>query len=58
MIDIENTLLELDFDINDLDDLLSTLKGFHGEGWINISMRERRLFAILLEHFIDQVDNY
>lgn len=36
-------------DINDLEEILGALRGKHGEGWINITMRERRLFAKLLE---------
>ncbi|GEM_PF-2883680 len=37
-----------EWDISSLEATLGALEGKHGNGWINISMKERRLFAKLL----------
>lgn len=41
---------------NGLDETLGALRGQHGEGWINITNQERRLFAKLLEAEIARND--
>lgn len=40
----------------ELDETLGALEGKHGEGWINITMKERRLFARLLRDRIRRFD--
>lgn len=38
--------------IEELDEILAAMRGIHGNGWINITVRERRVFAHLLEERI------
>jgi hypothetical protein len=46
-----------EYKIEDLEETLGALNGTHGEGWINISMEERRLFAALLREKIKELEN-
>jgi hypothetical protein len=56
MSDTKQLIETLGLSVIDLEETLGALQGKHGEGWINISMEERRVFASLLKDYINALD--